>query len=81
MSLLCVSVQSQARERPVDFELVLAVDVSGSMDADEKLLQRKGYIEAFRHPEVIQAISPRRCLASEFVGGRDAFKETAASAP
>ena len=40
----------------VDLELVLAVDVSRSMDYDEQKLQRDGYVAAFRHPEVIQAI-------------------------
>jgi hypothetical protein len=40
----------------VDLELVLAVDVSGSMDTDEQEVQRKGYVAAFRHPEVISAI-------------------------
>ncbi len=40
----------------VDLALVLAVDVSRSMTPDEQQLQRDGYVEAFRHPEVIQAI-------------------------
>lgn len=40
----------------VDLELVLAVDISRSMDYDEQQLQRDGYVEALRHPEVIQAI-------------------------
>ncbi|HVZ13236.1 MAG TPA: DUF1194 domain-containing protein, partial [Bauldia sp.] len=40
----------------VDLALVLAVDVSRSMTPDEQHLQRDGYVEAFRHPEVIQAI-------------------------
>ena len=40
----------------VDLELVLAVDVSRSMDFEEQRLQRQGYVAAFRHPEVIQAI-------------------------
>lgn len=40
----------------VDLELVLAVDISRSMDYDEQRLQRDGYVEALRHPEVIQAI-------------------------
>jgi len=40
----------------VDLELVLAVDVSPSMDAEEQILQRQGYVAAFRHPEVINAI-------------------------
>jgi hypothetical protein len=41
----------------VDLELVLAVDVSRSMDYEEQKLQRDGYVAAFRHPEVIAAIS------------------------
>lgn len=43
-------------DRQVDVELVLAVDVSRSMDYDERLIQRNGYAAAFRHPDVIQAI-------------------------
>jgi hypothetical protein len=43
-------------ETPVDLELALAVDVSRSIDADEAQLQRHGYIQAFRDPEVINAI-------------------------
>jgi hypothetical protein len=50
-------VQTQpARQVEVDLELVLAVDVSRSMDFEEQKLQRAGYVEAFRHPEVIAAI-------------------------
>ena len=41
---------------PVDVELVLAVDVSRSMDADEAALQRAGYVDAIRHPDFIRAI-------------------------
>jgi hypothetical protein len=41
----------------VDVELVLAVDVSRSMDLDEQRLQRDGYVQAFRHPELIEAIT------------------------
>ncbi len=40
----------------VDLELVLAVDVSHSMDFQELALQRDGYVAAFRHREVIDAI-------------------------
>ena len=40
----------------VDLELVLAVDISGSMDHREHTAQRQGYVSAFRHPEVLQAI-------------------------
>jgi hypothetical protein len=46
-----------AQVADVDLELVLAVDVSRSMDYDEQELQRQGYVAAFRHPEVIQAIT------------------------
>jgi hypothetical protein len=42
-------------EMSVDLELVLAVDVSGSMDADEHALQRAGYLAALVHPEVVAA--------------------------
>jgi hypothetical protein len=45
-----------AKDTEVDLELVLAVDVSGSMDRDEQELQRNGYVEAFRHPDVLNAI-------------------------
>lgn len=41
----------------VDLTLVLAVDVSRSMDADEQKLQRAGYVEAFRSPGVHDAIA------------------------
>ena len=47
---------SAAAELPVDLELILAVDVSGSMDAGEQALQRQGYIEAFLHPELAAAV-------------------------
>lgn len=40
----------------VDVELVLAVDVSYSMDLDELALQREGYIAAVTSPEFLQAL-------------------------
>jgi hypothetical protein len=40
----------------VDVELVLAVDISYSMDLEEQRLQREGYIKALTSPEVLQAI-------------------------
>ena len=43
-------------ELPVDLELILAVDVSGSMDQEEQALQRRGYVEAFLHPDLVQAV-------------------------
>ena len=47
---------ASAAEAAVDIELVLAVDVSGSMDDDELVLQRYGYVAALRHADVIDAI-------------------------
>ncbi len=41
---------------PVDVELVLAVDVSYSMDPDEQELQREGYAKAFTSKEFMQAL-------------------------
>lgn len=43
-------------EIEVDVELVLAVDISYSMDPEEQALQRNGYIEALRSPEIMAAI-------------------------
>ncbi|MEM7021067.1 MAG: DUF1194 domain-containing protein [Pseudomonadota bacterium] len=43
-------------QTPVDVELVLAVDVSQSMDLGEHALQRRGYVQALRHPQVLSAI-------------------------
>jgi Protein of unknown function (DUF1194) len=45
-----------AQDFQVDLELVLAVDISLSMDEDEQRLQRDGYVAAFRNPEIIEAI-------------------------
>jgi hypothetical protein len=41
----------------VDLALVLAVDISTSMDGDEQQLQRDGYVAAFRHPDLLRAIA------------------------
>ncbi|MBO6519684.1 MAG: DUF1194 domain-containing protein [Rhodospirillales bacterium] len=46
-----------AQEGLVDLELVIAVDISGSVDDDEAYLQRQGYIKAFRDPKVVEAIT------------------------
>ncbi len=40
----------------VDLALVLAVDISNSMDPEEQELQRRGFIEAFRSPLIHKAI-------------------------
>lgn len=51
-SLLLLLVQPARAETVVDVELVLAVDVSLSMDWDELRLQRGGYVAALRDPEI-----------------------------
>ena len=57
LAVFCGALASAAMaEEGVDLELVLAVDISGSMDAEEAELQKQGYVEAFRHADVIQAI-------------------------
>ena len=54
---------------PVDLELVLAADVSGSMDDVELALQRRGYLRALTSPRVIAAIQSgqHRRIAIAFV--------------
>ena len=47
---------ARATEEPVDVLLVLAVDVSRSVDEDEARLQREGYRNAVSDPMVIEAI-------------------------
>jgi hypothetical protein len=41
---------------PVDTELVIAVDVSNSMDPEEQELQREGYITGLTSPEFLSAL-------------------------
>lgn len=50
------STPARAQQSNVDLELVLAVDVSGSVDEEEAILQRRGYVDAFRDPTIIDAI-------------------------
>jgi Protein of unknown function (DUF1194) len=45
-----------AMVEPVDLELVIATDVSPSIDATEARLQREGIAEAFLDPRVVDAI-------------------------
>jgi Protein of unknown function (DUF1194) len=56
--LMVLSPQSWAKggAQEVDVELVLAVDISYSMDMEEQKLQREGYIQALSSPEVLKAI-------------------------
>ena len=49
----------------LDLQLILAVDASGSVDRERFNLQKQGYIDAFRHEKVIDAIKagPRQAIA------------------
>ena len=69
ITLALVPFAARASDMPVDLELVLAVDVSRSMDMDEQTLQRNGYVAAFRHKDVIDAISsgPRGRIVVSYV--------------
>ncbi|MEL6299637.1 MAG: DUF1194 domain-containing protein [Pseudomonadota bacterium] len=53
----------------MDLELVLAVDVSMSMDLDEQRHQRQGYVSAFQSPAILQAITsgPERRIAVTYM--------------
>jgi len=52
---LALPVTAQDRKE-VDMVLVLAIDISGSIDPDEARLQRQGYVEAFSDPVIVKAI-------------------------
>ena len=57
IALLLLALPAAAQERKeVDLALVLAIDISGSIDPDEAKLQRQGYVEAFTDPVIIKAI-------------------------
>lgn len=54
---LTISISKSAQATTeVDVELILAVDASLSIDAEEAQLQRQGYIAALTDPKVIKAI-------------------------
>ena len=55
--LLSLALPAAAQERKeVDMALVMAIDISGSVDPDEARLQRQGYVEAFSDPVIVKAI-------------------------
>ena len=56
LGLLFLPPKATRAENEVDLALVLAVDVSRSMDVDEQRLQREGFVEAFRSAAVHDAI-------------------------
>ena len=59
LAIFCVlggSTSAEQNSVAVDLELVVAVDVSYSMDIEEQRVQREGYVAAFRTPEIIRAL-------------------------
>lgn len=54
--LLSIGTAPAEAGEAVDLELVIAVDVSYSMDEYEQKLQRQGYVRALRDPDVLKAI-------------------------
>ena len=54
------TVSAQEAREPVDLELVLLADASGSIDDVETRLQRQGYAEAMGDPQVLWAIALRK---------------------
>ena len=53
---LALPTRRAAAEEPVDVALILAVDVSRSIDEEEARLQREGYRAAVSDPRVVEAI-------------------------
>ena len=56
VSIAAPVMAQQGTKIRVDLELLLAVDISQSMDYDEHEIQRQGYVDAFRHKDVINAM-------------------------
>ncbi len=56
LAAMAAAATTAKADTPVDLQLVLAVDVSRSIDEIEAELQRRGYIEAFTNDRVIDAI-------------------------
>jgi hypothetical protein len=69
------TVPTRAGDIPVDLELVLTVDVSGSIDWEEAALQRRGYVDGLSSDEVIAAIrsGPHGRIALAYVEWAGAY--------
>ena len=75
---ILLTAAAPARSQLVDLELVLAVDVSGSIDSQEANLQRQGYVAAITNPLVISAIRSGATgrIALTYVEWADGYQET-----
>jgi hypothetical protein len=56
-ALVALPARAQQPLEPVDLELVLMADATGSIDDVEIRLQRQGYADAMLHPEVLWAVA------------------------
>jgi hypothetical protein len=56
LAALAAATTARAADLPVDLQLVLAIDVSRSIDEVEAELQRRGYTEAFTNERIVDAI-------------------------
>jgi uncharacterized protein DUF1194 len=68
-SFATIAARAEGGATQVDAEIILAVDVSYSMDADEQKVQRLGYIEALTSPEFSRALQsgPKGSIALAYV--------------
>jgi hypothetical protein len=66
---LALSLPASAGAETVDLQLILAADVSRSVDNEEFQLQREGYAAALTDPRVLKAIQsgPYRSVAVSFI--------------
>src|SRR5262245_6869422 len=73
LAILLLPLTPAAAEE-VDLQLLLAIDVSGSVDNDEAKLQRQGYIDAFADERILRAIGsgPKRRIAVAYYEWSDA---------
>ena len=78
MAAIAGGIGGGARAERVDLLLVLAADVSRSIDDDEFNLQRKGYAAAITDPQVLRAITGGRhnAIAVTFVEWSGAGEQT-----
>jgi hypothetical protein len=56
VALLWCATPPAPAQTPVDVQIVLAVDASGSVSDSRFELQKQGYVAAFRHPRLLNAI-------------------------
>jgi hypothetical protein len=61
LSIILASTAPSSAQQSVDVELVLAVDVSGSMSYEEHDTQRRGFLAAFANKELLMAITSGIC--------------------